>query len=69
MKKFKKSVCVILGAVGAEIERFQDFMDREDEKWRADPVGTEKRWDKAFSRFAIWAGAILFIGIVSEIFV
>ena len=69
MKKFKKSVCVFLGAVGAEIRRFNDFIDHEDEKWRLDPVATEKRWDEAFSRFTIWAGAVLLLGIVFEIFV
>ena len=69
MKKLKKSVCVFLGAIGAEIRRFNDFIDREDEKWRLDPVAAEKRFDEAFSRFAIWAGAVLMLGIVLDIFV
>ena len=67
MHKNKKSVCVFLGAVVAEIQRFRDFIDQEDEKWRLDPVATERQWNKAFRRFHMWAAAMLLIVMVSQI--
>ena len=69
MHKIKKSVFGFLGAVCAEIQRFQDFIDQEDEKWRLDPVATEKRWNAVWIRFDIWTGAIILIGIVLGCFV
>ena len=64
MQKIKKSVCVFLGAIGAEIRRFNDFIDQEDEKWRLDPVATEERWNEAFRRFHILAAATFFLVLV-----
>ena len=67
MHKIKRSVCIFLGAVGAEIRRFNEFIDREDEKWRLDRVATEARWNEAFRRFHIWAAAIFLIVIVTQL--
>ena len=67
MQKIKRSVCVFFGAVEAEIQRFKDFIDQEDEKWRLDPVATEARWNEAFRRFHILAAAAFFLVLVFNI--
>lgn len=52
MKKIKRAISNFSAAVVAEIQRFNDFMDRADAEWEADPEGAARRFDAAFSRWA-----------------
>ena len=63
MKKIKRTVYGFLGAVQAEVERFRRYVDAEDAKWEADPVGMSKKWDAAFWRYA-WATIAALTGAV-----
>ena len=56
---------ITIGFFVEEIQRFNDFIKSEDDKWRADPIAANKKFDAVFNRFAIRAIAAVTIAAIT----